>query len=51
MIFCLNKFPTQIFSKLKNCQKHRKNEKNNTYEYLSMLDYKLGQPYESTQQI
>ena len=42
MIFCLNNFPTQIYSKLKHCQKHGKNEKNNIHdisEYLSMLDY------------
>ena len=38
MIFCLNNFPTQIFSKLKHCQKYGKNEKNNIFEYLSMLD-------------
>ena len=28
-----------------------KNKKNNIDEYLSMLDYQSGQPYESTQQI
>ena len=37
MIFCLNNFPTQIFSKLKYCQQYGKNEKNDIYEYLSML--------------
>ena len=33
------------------CEKHGKNKKNNIDEYLSMLDYQSGQPYESTQQI
>ena len=37
MIFCLNNFPTKIFSKLKHCQKHGKNEKNNIFEYSSMI--------------
>ena len=37
MIFCLNNFPTP--NKLKHCQKHGKNKKNNIDEYLSMLDY------------
>ena len=48
MIFYLNNFPTP---KLKHCQKHGKNKKNNIDEYLSILDFQSGQPYESTQQI
>ena len=51
MIFYLNNFPHQIFSKMKHCQKHGKNKKNNIDEYLSMLGYQSGQPYESTQKI
>ena len=44
-------FPHTKYFLLKHCQKHGKNKKNNIDEYLSMLDFQSGKPYESTQQI
>ena len=41
MIFCLNNFPTPNIFLVET-----KNKKNNIDEYLSMLDYQSGQPYE-----
>ena len=51
MIFYLNNFPTPNIFSDETLPKHGKNKKNNIDEYLSMLDFQSGQPYESTQQI